>query len=234
VQNIRAVLFDFHTTLVDGGDPARWISQAIANIGEPPPENLADAADFLDRIWEHVNEVDPDSSRDLDPASHRRIYNVLMEHARQSSDVDISPALADELYRIMGDQWRPYADARPVLRCLREAGIRTALISNVGIDIREILDRDGLSDYLDTVVLSCHVGVVKPDAAIFEHAIRALGVHPAECLMVGDSHLADAGAAAIGIRTLLLPRTEGRVHGLDIVCRIVGIPFESQVDWYDL
>lgn len=39
--------------------------------------------------------------------------------------------------------------------------------------------------------------------------------------MVGDSWRDDAGAAALGIRTLLLPRTTGPVHGLDAVLRLV-------------
>jgi FMN phosphatase YigB (HAD superfamily) len=39
--------------------------------------------------------------------------------------------------------------------------------------------------------------------------------------MVGDSWKDDAGAGALGIRTLILPRTRGRVHGLDAVLRLV-------------
>jgi FMN phosphatase YigB (HAD superfamily) len=40
--------------------------------------------------------------------------------------------------------------------------------------------------------------------------------------MVGDNSLDDAGAAAIGIRTLLLPRTMGAgARGLGIVTRLV-------------
>ncbi len=40
--------------------------------------------------------------------------------------------------------------------------------------------------------------------------------------MVGDSWQDDAGAAAIGVRTLVLPRTDGPEHGLDLVLRLVG------------
>jgi hypothetical protein len=40
--------------------------------------------------------------------------------------------------------------------------------------------------------------------------------------MVGDSAHDDAGAALIGIRTLILPRTSGTRQGLDIVLRLVG------------
>lgn len=234
MQSIRAVLFDFHTTLVDGGDPRLWIAQAVARSGEPPPRHLDAAAYFLDHIWEHANEVDPESTRDLNPTDHRRVFDLLMAHARTNSGVDISDALAAELYRILPEQWRPYAETRAVLSCLRDAGVRTALISNVGIEIQPLLDLYGISELLDTVVLSCHVGAVKPDAAIFDYAVRSLGVRAEECLMVGDSPDADAGAATVGIRTLLLPRTPGRTHGLEIVCRILGLAGPAEVDYYDI
>ncbi|MDQ1245970.1 MAG: hypothetical protein QG597_337 [Actinomycetota bacterium] len=227
VDDIRAVLFDFHTTLVDGGDPHRWLAQAAATTGTVVPEHL-DAAQFLHAVWEHADVIDPEFNRDLSPAEHRRVFDELMDHARATQGVDIDPALADELYRIMPEQWQPYADAVPVLRSLRDAGIRIAMISNVGIDVRPVLADVGLAEYLDAVVLSCHVGVVKPDARIFTHALEALGVTADEALMVGDSAKADAGAAAAGIRTLLLPRTDGRVHGLEAVCRLVGVPFEPE------
>jgi hypothetical protein len=40
--------------------------------------------------------------------------------------------------------------------------------------------------------------------------------------MVGDNPFDDGGAAVLGVRTFILPRTEGRSHGLDTVPRIVG------------
>ncbi|MCB0915457.1 MAG: HAD family hydrolase [Actinobacteria bacterium] len=233
MQSIRAVLFDFHTTLVDGGDPRSWIAEAVTLSGAAAPLRLDAAADFLDRIWEHAGDLDPDSTRDLNPIDHRRVFDLLMERARVEEGIDISEALADELYRTMPDQWRPYADTRGVLACLRAGGIRTALISNVGIEIFPILDREDLAELLDSVVLSCHVGAVKPDPAIFDYAVRSLGVSPAECLMVGDSPDADAGAARLGIRTLLLPRTRGPEHGLSIVCRMLGLPGFGPADRYE-
>ena len=102
----------------------------------------------------------------------------------------------------------------------RERGIRTAVLSNVGVDIRPVMAREGLRT--DAVVLSCEVGAVKPRPEIFVSALEALGVEPSEALMVGDSWKDDAGAAALGIRTLILPRTRGPVHGLDQVLRLVG------------
>jgi FMN phosphatase YigB (HAD superfamily) len=40
--------------------------------------------------------------------------------------------------------------------------------------------------------------------------------------MVGDSPDDDTGAARLGVRTLILPRTRGPVHGLEVVLRLVG------------
>jgi len=39
--------------------------------------------------------------------------------------------------------------------------------------------------------------------------------------MVGDSGRDDSGGTALGIRTLILPRTSGPVHGLGAVVSLV-------------
>jgi FMN phosphatase YigB (HAD superfamily) len=94
-------------------------------------------------------------------------------------------------------------------------------VSNVGIDVRSVLDAGGLTDLMDAVVLSFEAGSVKPAAPIFERALAAVSVPAENALMVGDSPQDDSGAALIGIRTLLLPRTSGRRHGLALVLGMV-------------
>ncbi len=87
--------------------------------------------------------------------------------------------------------------------------------------IRTVLDRDAISPWVDAVVLSYEVGCVKPDPRIFEAALAALALPAASVLMVGDNANDDGGGAALGIRTLILPRTTGRVHGLAAVVALV-------------
>jgi HAD superfamily hydrolase (TIGR01549 family) len=123
---------------------------------------------------------------------------------------------------VMTDQWTVFDDTRPVLRELKSRGVRVVVLSNVGIDIRPCLDRDGLTGFLDGVVLSYEVGLVKPDPAIFEHTLEVLGVPGRRTLMVGDSPRDDVGGVPQHIRTLILPRTDGPVHGLGTVARIAG------------
>jgi len=83
--------------------------------------------------------------------------------------------------------------------------------------MRTVLDREGLTPLINGVVLSYEVGLVKPDIRIFQAALDAIACPANEALMVGDSGRDDSGGTALGIRTLILPRTSGRVHGLGAV-----------------
>jgi HAD superfamily hydrolase (TIGR01509 family) len=71
------------------------------------------------------------------------------------------------------------------------------------------------------VVLSYEVGAVKPDHRIFQAALDALALPADRVLMVGDNANDDVGGASMGLRTLILPRTNGPVHGLDAVTALV-------------
>ena len=220
---IEAVLFDFHSTLVDQGDPVTWLDVAWRRAGRPgtPADALGEAgrddlAGWVNRIWEHVRELDPHNERDLSPVRHREVYDALMERVPAVDD-----ELAHALYECMLETWIPYEDTVPVLTELRRRGVRIALVSNVGIDVRPVLEAADLTGLLDAIVLSFEAGSVKPAAPIFERALAAVGARAENALMVGDSPHDDAGAALIGIRTLLLPRTSGTRHGLDLVLGLV-------------
>lgn len=214
---IESVIFDFHSTLVDGGEPDAWIGAARQRLGRPAlprPEREA-LSTYLDDLWTHAHTIDPKSERDLSPDRHRDVFTRTMA-LFPGIDDDLSAAL----YDTMTAQWRAFEDTPPVLRDLKARGVRIAVLSNIGIDIRDCLARNGLDRLVDQVVLSYEVGVVKPDPAIFATVLERLGATGERTLMVGDSPRDDVGGAALGIRTLLLPRTRGPVHGLDAVVRL--------------
>jgi FMN phosphatase YigB (HAD superfamily) len=72
-------------------------------------------------------------------------------------------------------------------------------------------------------VLSGEQGVQKPDTRIFLAAVAALGVEPADALMVGNAAPTDGGAPALGIATLILSRPDRlRPRGLDVVLPLLG------------
>jgi HAD superfamily hydrolase (TIGR01509 family) len=219
---VTGVILDFHGTLVDTHDPADWVAAArqyLAERGLPVPEAAHDPglARHLHEIWNHADTFDPASTRDLSHERHRDVFARAVELHRPSDS-----GLIEALYAVMPRQWVPFADTVPVLRALKARGVRMVLLSNIGVDIRPRLAETGLADLLDDVVLSYEVGLVKPDPAIFGHALERLGRPASQALMIGDSAHADVGGTALGIRTLILPRTPRRVRGLEAVLRLVG------------
>ena len=108
---------------------------------------------------------------------------------------------------------------RPCARCGRP-GCRSAVVSNIGFDIRPLFAAWGLADLVDAFVLSYEVGRCKPDPAIFLHACAALRVDPERTLMVGDTP-ADAGAVRAGCcgAGAAAPASPGRRTAWPLSCR---------------
>ena len=96
-----------------------------------------------------------------------------------------------------------YPDAREALETLAARGFKLAVVTNRafgGTRFRDDLAAMALSIEWDAVVVSVEVGFLKPHPAIFEEALRQLGVTANQALMVGNSLAEDvAGAQRIGI-----------------------------------
>lgn len=99
-----------------------------------------------------------------------------------------------------------YEDTLPVLAALRDRGARTALISNCSHSTRPIVDRLGLEEAFDAVVLSFEARAMKPDPAIYRAALDALDADASQAVFVDDQPRYCDGAAALGIETRLILR----------------------------
>jgi putative hydrolase of the HAD superfamily len=97
-------------------------------------------------------------------------------------------------------------DARALVDDLRSRAIPIALISNCAPNARAVVDHFGISDWVDEVVLSCDVGVTKPDAAIFRLTCARLGVAPHEAAFIDDQAKYCVGAATLGIESYWVVR----------------------------
>jgi len=82
---------------------------------------------------------------------------------------------------------------------------RLGIVSNFYGNLGAICTEAGLAPLLGVVADSTVVGVGKPDARIFRHALDALGVAPADATFVGDSRPRDMeGARALAMRHVWL------------------------------
>jgi epoxide hydrolase-like predicted phosphatase len=84
----------------------------------------------------------------------------------------------------------------------------TGLISNAWDGLRPYMQREKLDDAFDTLIISAEVGVMKPEAAIFQHALEQLEVKPKEAVFVDDFAENITGCEALGMRGILFRSTE--------------------------
>lgn len=83
-----------------------------------------------------------------------------------------------------------------------------ALVTNGAACLqREKLVESGLSERFEAVVVSADIGVAKPDSAVFDYALKRLGVDGAGAVMVGDSISRDVdGALGAGLGAVWVNR----------------------------
>lgn len=96
-----------------------------------------------------------------------------------------------------------------IIRQLK-ATYQIGLLTNAVGDMLERIfgEHDDLEGFFDELVISSHVGIVKPDPAIYELALEKLGVKPSEALFIDDSPRNVAAAQALGMEGLLFVRAE--------------------------
>jgi putative hydrolase of the HAD superfamily len=114
-------------------------------------------------------------------------------------DVDEFPFVASLAFELV-------PGGRDACDALAGAGLRLCVVSNWDIGLTEHLQRLGLDL---PVVTSAEAGAAKPEPAVFELALRRLGVRdPARAVHVGDGPADEAGARAAGVRFEPAPLAE--------------------------
>ncbi|WP_184446983.1 HAD-IA family hydrolase [Xanthomonas sp. 3498] len=91
---------------------------------------------------------------------------------------------------------------QPVLALLRDVRQRmpVVLLSNATSRLPRDLDALGIADAFDAVVNSSEVGAIKPEPAIFLHALAQLGMAADQVLFVDDTAANIEAARALGLR----------------------------------
>jgi putative hydrolase of the HAD superfamily len=187
---VRAVLFDLYDTLLYLD--SALVSETRRQLGVRAGVDL----DAWAALWR-------DNILDRMLGKLGSLEDEIRTMLRQLG-ADPSPDLLAELAETETVGWTHavtlYPETVPTLTALRERGLLLGLISNCSAQAGAVLERIGLAGHFDSIVLSCEVGVGKPDRAIFEHAFRHLGVTPAESMFVADGAFTELDAAkALGM-----------------------------------
>jgi putative hydrolase of the HAD superfamily len=134
-----------------------------------------------------------------------------MAQVLEAVGIDPAPDLVEELVQLERSELdhgvHLYEDVLPTLAALREGGVRLGLVSNCSHSTRPVVDRLGLEDAFDQVLLSYEVQAMKPEPAIYVMALERLGGIPAErAVFVDDQPDYCDGGAAVGMATRLILR----------------------------
>jgi putative hydrolase of the HAD superfamily len=203
--HIEAVTFDVGGTLIQPWPSVGHVYAGVA--ARHGVENLSP---------ERINEQFRAAWRAKTNFNHtREDWAALVEKAfsgltNQQSNQTFFPELYDRFGA--SNAWRMFEDVLPALDALATAGIRLAVISNWDERLRPLLQQLELSDYFETIIVSCEAGFAKPSPVIFEHAVKKLGLPPGSILHVGDNLIADLqGARGAGFRAVRIDRTSPAV-----------------------
>ncbi|MEI7617582.1 MAG: HAD family hydrolase [Actinomycetota bacterium] len=127
-------------------------------------------------------------------------------------DVDYAAHVLERTRNAFVWRW-PMADSVEALARLVANGMPVGVVSNASGQIEEVLQRSGVCQVGDgpltsvRVIIDSHVvGVAKPDARIFDHAlVHFEGIDPARIAYIGDSVTMDVGGArSAGLHPILL------------------------------
>jgi FMN phosphatase YigB (HAD superfamily) len=206
----RGAIFDLGNTLVTYFTREQW-----PGVLE---EGIAGVADFL--AGRGFTRLEPEELARR-TAGQRRTGGdkVLPLRGRLSRIFEVEPSDADLLDLMEEEFCKPVfgraqlcADSLEALSELREAGLRTAILSNTpwgspGRLWRKHLSELGLDQAVDVLAFCDDVGWRKPDRRAFEHVLGRLGLEPSQCLFVGDDPRWDIeGPRRIGMDAVLIDR----------------------------
>jgi putative hydrolase of the HAD superfamily len=114
---------------------------------------------------------------------------------------------AEEIDELNRQDARMWTTSNPAMlawqRDLKAAGIRTAILSNMGDSVLDNIKREfRWIDDFDVLVWSYQLHIAKPDPAIYRHALEQLGTQAQETLFIDDKRVNVEAAQALGMKAL--------------------------------
>ena len=182
------LIFDLDGTLVDSaGDITNAANSLLAALGRAP--------------------LPVDAVRGMVGEGARRLVERLLI-ARPGSDISVDSAL-EKFLALYAVQPTSHAALYPgvieTLDHLATQGAAMALCTNKpGIPTNNVLRDLGLSHYFGAVIAGDTLAIRKPDGRVLDSIIAAFGTGRDDIILVGDSEIDSATAAAAGIPFILM------------------------------
>ncbi len=183
---LRAVIFDFGMVLT--GTPDQEAHDAMVRITGLPADR------FETFYWADRRAYDEGKLSGI----------TFWQKFAQDSGLALSAADLDQLNQLDARMWTTFDPAMVAWQQrLRQSGLRTAILSNMGDSVLESIERqfEWIKNF-DVLVWSFQLGIAKPDPAIYRHTLDRLGTAPADSLFIDDKRPNIDTALALGMKAI--------------------------------
>jgi HAD superfamily hydrolase (TIGR01549 family) len=209
---IKAILFDFHNTLVTCD---RWLDLEIHTLpaqvlerlavkgylpgnSTVPPEQTQEAIDLFHLLRQQARESGVEVSA-LEGAQD------VLTRMGYTPTIEVIEEIVADLERDCLLEAAPVEGALDTLQRLRDAGYTMGVVSSAGWPpfVEMALEAQGMRPFFAEILTSAGEGIYKSDPDIFRRAVSRLGFAPGEAVHVGDHARYDVQSAhAAGLRTV--------------------------------
>lgn len=178
----RAAIFDL------GGVVVEWNPRSVVERFTANPE-LREK--LLSGVFGH-----PDWA-----ALDRGSLNEATAIARMQTRLPLPRKECERLMRLADDSLRPIPGTLALLDALRARGLPLFVLSNMpSARFAMLRARHDFWDRFEGFVISGDIGLLKPEPAIFQHALRTFGLAASTTIFVDDHPANVAAAESLGLR----------------------------------
>ncbi len=137
---------------------------------------------------------------DLGQISDREFWIKMLKHvgiAATKDDWDIDPYV-QEIEGVLD-----------IARNIKQQGYQIAILSNDSLELADKRrNKFGYNNLFQEVVLSCKLGLVKPEPEIYYFALKRLNVPPDQSILIDDRLENTEGADHLGMYTILFENVD--------------------------
>ena len=195
LDDITACVFDVYGTLVDFESGVRAVR-----------DQLGDKADALSRLWRDKQLQYTWLHSLMD--HHQDFWHLTghaLDYAMEALDIEDPPLRAGLMQLYL--QLKAYPDVPETLRRVKQAKMRTAVLSNGSPTmLAAVVNSAGLHEHIDLVLSVEEVGIYKPHASVYRLVPERMAVEPPNVCFVSANSWDAHAAANFGFKVLWINR----------------------------
>ena len=182
---LKAIIFDYGNVISEPQNAAEI--QGMASMIKLPLDEFSKA------YWTFREEYD---EAKLEPQEYWLRVAKLAGRALAAPDIE-------KLIYLDSRSWMyPRRAIVEWAQAIRNKSLRTAVLSNMPVTLRDALETCNWMPAFDHRTFSCNLGISKPSSEIYIHCLRGLGLAPADVLFLDDREPNVDAARELGMHAI--------------------------------